>query len=96
MTAALEQEIQEYEAYVAEDGKRRQERIWEPRSAEQIQRLEELDRARRGGSGKLKSGKGMTMKTETASRLRESLEAGTNRSGKHSDPAAVLCARNSG
>ena len=43
MTAALEQEIQEYEAYVAEDGKRRQEiRALEPRSAEQIQRLEEL------------------------------------------------------
>ena len=43
MTAALEQEIQEYEAYVAEDGKRRQEiRDLEPRSAEQIQRLEEL------------------------------------------------------
>ena len=43
MAAALEQEIQEYEAYVAEDGKRRQEiRDLEPRSAEQIQRLEEL------------------------------------------------------
>ena len=43
MTAALEQEIQEYEAYVAEDGKRRQEiRDLEPRSAEQIQCLEEL------------------------------------------------------
>ena len=42
MAAALEQEIQEYEAYVAEDGKRRQEiRDLEPRSAEQIQRLEE-------------------------------------------------------
>lgn len=43
MTAALEQEIQEYEAYVAENGKRRQEiRALEPRSVEQIQRLEEL------------------------------------------------------
>lgn len=43
MTAALEQEIQEYEAYVAEDGKRRQEiRDLEPRSADQIRRLEEL------------------------------------------------------
>ena len=41
--AALEEEIQEYEAYIAEDGKRRQEiRDLDPNSAEQIQRLEAL------------------------------------------------------
>ncbi len=41
--AALEEEIQEYEAYIAEDGKRRQEiRDLDLSSAEQIQRLEAL------------------------------------------------------
>ena len=41
--AALEEEIQEYEAYIAEDGKRRQEiRNLESDSAGQIQRLEAL------------------------------------------------------
>lgn len=40
---ALEEEIQEYEAYIAEDGKRRQEiRDLDLSSAEQIQRLEAL------------------------------------------------------
>lgn len=40
---ALEEEIQEYEAYIAEDGKRRQEiRDLDLNSAEQIQRLEAL------------------------------------------------------
>lgn len=41
--ATLEEEIQEYEAYIAEDGKRRQEiRDLDLSSAEQIQRLEAL------------------------------------------------------
>ena len=41
--SALEEEIQEYEAYIAEDGKRRQEiRDLDLSSAEQIQRLEAL------------------------------------------------------
>lgn len=41
--AALEEEIQKYEAYIAEDGKRRQEiRDLDLSSAEQIQRLEAL------------------------------------------------------
>ena len=41
--AALDEEIQEYEAYIAEDGKRRQEiRDLDLSSAEQIQRLEAL------------------------------------------------------
>lgn len=41
--AALEEEIQEYEAYIAEDGKRRQEiRDLDLSSAEQIQHLEAL------------------------------------------------------
>lgn len=40
---ALDEEISEYEAYVAEDGKRRQEvRDLDPWSAETIRRLEEL------------------------------------------------------